>query len=592
MENSETKKINQPYSVHYLRGVEFFEQGKFNEAVLEFKECTELQPKDAGAWYNWGTILAQLGHVEEAVPKFTLAAQLDPNDERIDLALAQAYLKLPVPRYDQALQLAEKAVSRTRELRLKEIGSIDIAKALSKLDRKNDAVDMLNKLIANTKEEDVKLVALLNLGVLFEELGNNEEALKNFYLAINSDPKYSPALNNIGSILARSRQFEDALKYFLAARDSAKTSKEEWNAVENTAETYSELSRHIEAVEILSQYIKKNANSAMAFLRRGDNFTKLKRFSEAEADYRQALKNDPSLTIANINLGGALAAQGQVQEATAILEGESSINPPTAAVLNNLGIVYQNKKEIAKAAISFKKALELDSTDCLILTNLASLLYDQNDYFAIIELGEKMEREGGTCTNVYAIWGKTLSDLYRLDEAEEYLEKALSSEPTNFLAMLFMADIARQRGQNELAIDWYERAKAVDNESAASYLGIGSLFAEVGEFESAALEYSKILERDESRYLALNGLSYLYWLSGDFNASAQFALRAIAEFEEGEDTNQLGAIYYLLWGLLLHSDIRDLAESERVFLRGLERFPNDPALLIALGDLHVSLDKI
>ncbi len=97
------------------------------------------------------------------------------------------------------------------------------------------AIDMLEQghlreadlLLSNVVEKHPDLSApLYNLGVISEELGDHEKAVRFYKRALEADSNYYLALNNLGVIARSDGKFQDALDYYLKGLQVAPDSSE------------------------------------------------------------------------------------------------------------------------------------------------------------------------------------------------------------------------------------------------------------------------------------------------------------------------------------------------------------------------------
>lgn len=82
---------------------------------------------------------------------------------------------------------------------------------------------------------------------------------------------------------------------------------------------------------------------------------------QAAAEYKTALRIDPSYTLARVNYGALLLDMGQVKVATKILEAAVKKSPDNAQAWNNLGIAYAMGKNQKKAIAALEKATQLNA---------------------------------------------------------------------------------------------------------------------------------------------------------------------------------------------------------------------------------------
>lgn len=86
----------------------------------------------------------------------------------------------------------------------------------------------------------------------------------------------------------------------------------------------------------------------------------LGRAQVAEAHYRSALKLNPALYEASLNLGSLLGMQGRLGEAREVLLAAAARQPNLAAIQFNLAVVAWKQGDGTEAAARCRRALELD----------------------------------------------------------------------------------------------------------------------------------------------------------------------------------------------------------------------------------------
>jgi len=99
--------------------------------------------------------------------------------------------------------------------------------------------------------------------------------------------------------------------------------------------------------------------------------------AEAEACYRRALQQQPSLFEASANLGDLLSRGRRFAEAVLAYGQALTLRPAVAAVWENLGLCQHRMGALAQAEASLRRATELDPGDTGKLINLAAVLLAQ-----------------------------------------------------------------------------------------------------------------------------------------------------------------------------------------------------------------------
>jgi tetratricopeptide (TPR) repeat protein len=64
------------------KGVEFYGQEKYEEAIQAFDRAAETNPQYADAWSRKGIVLNQLGRYDEAIKAFDKAIEINPQSAK------------------------------------------------------------------------------------------------------------------------------------------------------------------------------------------------------------------------------------------------------------------------------------------------------------------------------------------------------------------------------------------------------------------------------------------------------------------------------------------------------------------------------
>jgi membrane associated rhomboid family serine protease/Tfp pilus assembly protein PilF len=64
-------------SASFEAGYDAFHEGRFDDAIAQYREATRMNPKDAGAWYNLGIAYEHADHADDAFDAYRHAYELD-----------------------------------------------------------------------------------------------------------------------------------------------------------------------------------------------------------------------------------------------------------------------------------------------------------------------------------------------------------------------------------------------------------------------------------------------------------------------------------------------------------------------------------
>lgn len=164
------------------------------------------------------------------------------------------------------------------------------------------------------------------LGAAFIQQGNPEPAEKHLTRALDINPNYPEALNDLGMILVDKGMYQEALLRFS------------------------------QALTLNPNYAGAHHNLALAL-------TRLDRFPEAIEHYKIAISLDPMLPTALNNLGVALAQQGRLEEAKPHFLQALAIQPGYEDVYNNLGLLYYQQQDYVNSRKYFESGLGYNSNN-------------------------------------------------------------------------------------------------------------------------------------------------------------------------------------------------------------------------------------
>ena len=176
------------------------------------------------------------------------------------------------------------------------------------------------------------------LGVAFQQMGRNEEALGYMQKAAELSPIDAEVHCNLGCILFDLGRLDEAEACYLRALDINPNFVEAHNNLGNTLQ---HLGRFDEAESRFRRVLQISPDYAKAHSNLGNTFYELERFDEAEACYRRALQINPNFVEAHSNLANVLIGFGRVSEAEVGYRRALEINPDFTEARNML-IFVQN----------------------------------------------------------------------------------------------------------------------------------------------------------------------------------------------------------------------------------------------------------
>jgi tetratricopeptide (TPR) repeat protein len=200
--------------LHNALGWTLFQEGRSEEAVVEYERALAADPKLVKAHNNMGLALVDLGRLDEAAGHYKAAVDLEPKAEIYsDLGFVMARLGHPDEAradYQKALELDPNCAS----------AHVNLAVMYLKAGAFGEAESHYRQALRAKPSAETHN----GLGYVLARQGRTDEALAEFRKAIDADPKFTPAYNNLAEALAKQGKLEDAAHYYelsLAEKPSA-----------------------------------------------------------------------------------------------------------------------------------------------------------------------------------------------------------------------------------------------------------------------------------------------------------------------------------------------------------------------------------
>ena len=340
-------------------GGALLDEGKMTEAISQWEQALRLRPDYAEAHYNLGYVLSQTGKLENAIVHYERALQAKPDYPEAHYRLGNALLQTgklrdAIAHYEQALQIkpdyaeahcnlgvALQRAGRVLEaikhyeqaLRLKPDfaeAHNNLGIALKDLDRMPEAINQYEKAL-RIKPDYAE--AHYNLGVALGRVGRVQEAIGHYEQALRLKPDYAEAEDDLGVVLSRTGKYGEATEHFEAALrlkpDYADAHNNLGNALFREGNAPEAMNHWEAAVRINPDLAEAHNNLAIALVRLG-------RLSEAVEHFEQSIRIKPNDAATHYNLGGALEREGRVPEAIEQYRQVLRINPNMTEAQNRL----------------------------------------------------------------------------------------------------------------------------------------------------------------------------------------------------------------------------------------------------------------
>lgn len=273
-------------------------------------------------------------------------------------------------------------------------------------------------------------------------LGESDRAAEIWKACLQRDPDYVHALVGLASLAAQQSDYDRAIEL---GRQAVRAAPAEFLARAVLAEALIHQGQPAEAVSWLEPFLKSDPRS-QGFYLLGQAYYQLEQFDKAAGSYQAAIQRYPDYAEAYHGLSQAYTRLGQGEKARAAREKFRSFTAPQQAARRIRGMIASDLQTVLREA--------------------AILLTDAG--------------------RIYLVQKKQ-------PEAERLWRRAAAYDANNLSCRQSLAFLCRQGGRKREAVEWLEKAAALDAKNPSYWVEIGNLWAELADHPAAEKAFRKAI---------------------------------------------------------------------------------------------------
>ncbi len=525
--------------VHYFLGRAYFDLNEPEKAIEAYEEFQTLTPNTDHGYREIAEYYSSSGELEKAVEYLEKSLEIQPDSAESLGTLATIYSKLG--RYKDAISVLKKLLETTSH---KMAVGHDLADLLFKTGEYSETVDVLNDLI---EAEPRNKTARILLGRAQIGLRRFPEAIETFQTIIKMNPGDLQARFYLGTAYEQAGKYEDAVNIFLELLKMANTEEALANRSvfqQHLAASYMEMGEYEKAIAVYQEMIDSDSEEsqgssvikqhlAFAFMETGEYQKAIdlyQEMSKADARLNPQLLNayrisrqfelalpfgkelydkDPDSILIGLYYAQTLADAGKIEEGANVLSGLLKSNPQEIDLHIALSQVYLQGKRYTEAESILRQAEKNELNDVqseMLKFNLAALFERKKDY----------------------------------DQAEHLFKDILKTNPQNASVLNYIGYMLADRGVRlEEALEYVQKALAIDPNNGAYLDSLGWAFFKLNDMENAEkylLEADKMVRNDP---IIDEHLGDLYFKTGDLQKARDFWMKSVSIATESEDIQKI-----------------------------------------------------
>ena len=431
-------------------------------------------------------------------------------------------------------------------------------------------------------QQDPKLgEARLKLGDVYAQTSDAQNAYREYVRAADTMPDNIDAQLKAGALLLLANQFAEAKARAEAVLRLAPRNPGGLtllgNALAGLHDTEGALDRLNEAIMSDPTQGALYSNVGALQLARGDR-------QMAEASFKKAMRATPDSAQTRVALAHFYRSQGRDADAEDVLKEAISIDPKSIQANSNLAELYLSTARASLAEVPLKTIADTrhDPESLFTLADYYTRMRRTKDAAAILDKLSATSQTYGLAKARLAAIDYTEG---RGGEAHQILDELLRREPHNRLGLVLKGRLLLIEKQHDAALPYAKNAVASDPEhSAEAHLLLAMIYQGKGQLEEAEQEYKQVLKQAPGAVAADVALSRLYSAKGNKAGALEYAEQAVRLAPTDTD-----ARIVLVRVLLTNGDAN---RADREIRKMLVQFPNSSAVQVQAGGLFLARKDI
>ncbi len=570
-------------SAYLQSGAKYAKAGKYPEAVIQFLNAIEIDPRFAEAHYQLANVYLKLKAGQGAYRELATTVELDPGNTPAQLQLAT--LLIGAQKYAEAEKVAEKVIQADpRNARAhallgekhamltdwpRAIEEFQTAIELDPAQNENYAglsfayvssgrVPEAEATLRRAAEVQPRSVdALLNLGRFYFQQHRLAEAETAMRAASEADPRSTLPSILLAKVYVEGGKLAEAERLCVQLKSRAPDDPAAYGALASFYEATGQREKAVTELRLLVDAKPKDtalkAQLTEALLDFGRN-------EEAARLIEELLNASPGDPSALVSKGRILIGQQKYAEAKAALDQAIQSDPRSAAAHYFLGVAESALGLSKLASASFAHTLQLSPGFADAAVALAGLDVRAGDYDNALRLANQALRQNPDSTLAYLVAAKVSIAKGNAAQAEAQLREALDRDPVFLPALEVMLDLDASQGKVKdsierisavvsrrpsdaklhvlLGLAYFKQndldrseasvnqAIAIDRKMADAYGLLAEISRARGALEQAADWYQVAIEKNPAKVEYHMALAGLYEQQGKWNEAKQAAERA------------------------------------------------------------------
>ena len=390
------------------------------------------------------------------------------------------------------------------------------------------------------KDDDSNITYLKALANVYVKSNEDEKAIPYYEQIINFYPHDIDAMNSLGAIYRRIKQYQKSVEILKKAQHEQNISSVNYNL----GFTFKEMGNYEDAIECFESVITENPDDVLTYNHLGSIYLQQKNYEKSVNSFKHGLQVDQNHPILNYNLARCYAESKNYRDSIKYFEKALRTRPGWIEAVRDFSDVLVKCQKNSSAQELVERTIKMHPQNADLLCILGNIFLSQFDYDNAVKTFEKAEEIEPNDIKILMGFSEALEKGDRIDEALEKAVEAADLSPLN-------PDVRKRYIHTLLSAQKYDQAlehvKELE-ETEGDDLQVLDLYGQYyicrGNEEVANLYYQKIKEKNQEYDDYILNASDRFMQIGNLDKAEEYAKKFVAKREKiPEGYNQLGQIY-------------------------------------------------
>ena len=390
------------------------------------------------------------------------------------------------------------------------------------------------------KDDDSNITYLKALANVYVKSNEDEKAIPYYEQIINFYPHDIDAMNSLGAIYRRIKQYQKSVEILKKAQNEQNISSVNYNL----GFTFKEMGNYEDAIECFESVITENPDDVLTYNHLGSIYLLQKNYEKSVNSFKHGLQVDQNHPILNYNLARCYAESKNYRDSIKYFEKALRTRPGWIEAVRDFSDVLVKCQKNSSAQELVERTIKMHPQNADLLCILGNIFLSQFDYDNAVKTFEKAEEIEPNDIKILMGFSEALEKGDRIDEALEKAVEAADLSPLN-------PDVRKRYIHTLLSAQKYDQAlehvKELE-ETEGDDLQVLDLYGQYyicrGNEEVANLYYQKIKEKNQEYDDYILNASDRFMQTGNLDKAEEYAKKFVAKREKiPEGYNQLGQIY-------------------------------------------------